>query len=412
VNAQQPMDDQQSTRRGQSAAPPRIRSGAARRFALLCPGVVMSFMMFSAVRVLGANPPPSTEPVSLLQQLSDDTQRVYSKVRIGIVRVRLPTPQWLEEINEQEKLLRKWGTQLSPEVRDQLLREQQNARTEEYRRVGVVPATQPMTTQATAAPAAPPTTQPGEVQFPKHTDEIPDRVLVAIGLLLDADGHVVVPLFVEKEAVGNTSLRVLMGDGRLTNAKFIGSDRKTNLTVFQLDDHSGTPVKLARTRPDDGQLTVVVAPEGGARLVVWTNLHPEPGLIVDPDGSIAGFGINGQFLGAASCKPIVDQIIATGEVHRAVLGVKVREIRKDDVLRQQTPALGVRPAIRVEEIDANSAAANGGLQVGDLILAVAGEPVGDGPTFAAVIATRSGKTKLQVLRGSESLNLTVELLPK
>jgi S1-C subfamily serine protease len=380
-------------------------------------GFLTALLLGAVIAFPGAvqaqTPPPSSQ--SLLEQLSNETQQMYQRVRVGIVRVQLPTPQWLEQINEQakeqKKFFHKWGTQLSPQVKEQLIREQQNAQAEAYRRLGTVAASQP-TTRTSSAPA----TQPlGELQFPGrlHPPEDPGNlVLVATGILMDNDGHVVVPLYVEREVVGKISLRVLMGDGKLTTAKFVGSDRKTNLTVLQLENRTGQPVALARSRPDDGVLTLVIASDGGARLVVWTNLHPEPGLIVMPDGSVAGFGFNGQFLGAAASKPIVDQIIATGEVHRAVLGVKVREIRKDDVLRQHVPALGNRSAIRVEEVDGDSAAARGGLRVGDLILTVAGQPVGDAPTFAAVIATRDGQTALQVLRGSDQLELTVDLQPK
>jgi hypothetical protein len=47
-----------------------------------------------------------------------------------------------------------------------------------------------------------------------------------------------------------------------------------------------------------------------------------------------------------------------------------------------------------------------------LILAVAGEPVGDPPAFAAVIAARSGQTAFTVLRGAETINLSIDLEPK
>jgi S1-C subfamily serine protease len=157
---------------------------------------------------------------------------------------------------------------------------------------------------------------------------------------------------------------------------------------------------------------MVMGADGGARLVIWTGQHPEPGLIVKPDGSIAGFGFNNGLLTAAACMPIAQQIIATGQVHRAVLGVWVREVPKDDALRQSTPALGTKPAIYIENVEANSAAQAGGLRTGDMILAVGGEQVGETETFAAVTATRSGKTDLQVLRDSAVLTLSVDLQPR
>lgn len=353
---------------------------------------------------------------SLLQQLSDDTQRVYEGVRVSLIRVQLPTPQWLERVNQQEKLLQDWGGQLTPDVREMIRREQARMHSEAYRRISLDgSATQPSAV-ATPATQAVPTAGAGAgtpgaggdraIAFP------PRLVLVVTGLLVDNDGHAVVPLYIERAAIGAAPLRVLMGDGSLTSAMFVGSDQKTKLTVVQLENHGGRPAVLAPRRPDEGVLSVVIAPEGGARLVVWTNLHPEPGLVVLSDGSVAGFSYNGTFLGAAACKPIVDQIITTGEVRRAVLGVKVREMVKDDPARAQLTPLGAKPALRVEEVENGSTAQRGGLRVGDLILAIAGEAVGDAPTFAAVIATRRGRTELQVLRASETVSLWVDLQPQ
>ena len=352
----------------------------------------------------------TTSP-TLLQQLSDQTQQLYDKVHLGVVRVQMPTPAWLEQVNEQKKLLDKWGGQLRPDVIQQLQQEQEKARTEQYRLIGAVapPQTNDVaTTQAVGA--VPNQIAPNQI----HTRPLPPGklVLVATGLLIDHDGYVVVPLYVDRPTIGNTPLMVRMGDGKLTTARFVGSDPMTKLTVIQLDNHNGTPATISRGRPEEGSLTLVMSADGGARLVVWTSQHPEPGLIVTPDGSVAGFGFNDRLLTAAACMPIVQQIIATGQVHRAVLGVWVREVPKDDALRQNSPVLGTKPAICIVNVEANSAAQAGGLRPGDLILAVGGEPVGETETFAAVTATRSGKTDLQVLRDSAMLTLSVDLQPR
>jgi S1-C subfamily serine protease len=106
---------------------------------------------------------------------------------------------------------------------------------------------------------------------------------------------------------------------------------------------------------------------------------------------------------------VVEQLIATGKVKRAVLGVTVREVQRGDPARDPSAALGNQPALRVEEVRPDSAAARAELHCDDLILAVDGEPVGDPAGFAAAIANRSGKTPLRVLRAGKRLDLTVEL---
>lgn len=352
---------------------------------------------------------------TVLEQLSQDTQHLYDKVHLSVVRVQLPTPQWLEQLNEQTKLLQKWRGQLNPDVVKQLQLEQEKARSAQYRNVGAVAGTQPSESPTTEAVAVPSTQTPNSgIQFPGRTPPsgAGGLVLVATGLLVNDRGYVVVPLYVDQPSIGNNPLKVLMGDGRLTTARYVGSDKFTNITVIQLENHNGQPAALSHGRPDDGSLALMISSDGSARLTVWSSQHPDPGLIVMTDGSIAGFGFNGGILTASTCKPIVDQIIAYGSVHRAVLGVRVREIRKDDVLRQSNDSLGLKPAIRVEAVDPQSAADVGGLRSGDLILAIGDEPVGETQTFAALIATRSGKTALHVLRDSTQITLTVDMQPK
>src|SRR5262245_13477218 len=92
--------------------------------------------LFIALTALLAPTVATAQQPSLLQQLSDDTQRVYGQVRMGMVQIALPTPPWLEQLNEQEKLLRKWGNQLTPEAMDALRHEQQRLMAEQVRRVG------------------------------------------------------------------------------------------------------------------------------------------------------------------------------------------------------------------------------------------------------------------------------------
>jgi hypothetical protein len=358
--------------------------------------------------------------VSLLQQLSDETQRVYGKARLGMVRVQLPTPQWLDQINqqirEQQELLRKWGDRLDPAVRQQIIDQMERQIQQVRTRQGTVPATQPAglsIAMIAATRASGSTTRPaGKDQSTEaHHPELGNLILVATGLLVDDDGHAAFPVFVDRRDVGDNMLPALTGDGRPTTAKFIGSDRLTNLTVLQLTKPSGQPTALGHSRPDDGVLTLVIAADSGARLVVWNNLHPEPGLAVLPDGSVAGFGFDGHFLSASTAKPIVDQLIVHHEIHRAVLGVVIQELQKDDPTRQTRENLGNKPAIHVMAVDPESVAFHAGMRPDDLILAVDGEMVGDAPTFAAVIATHSGSTVLRVLRGDREVDVTVVLKP-
>ncbi len=331
------------------------------------------FAALSSGRIALAQTQPSAPP-TLLEQLSAQTQKVYQDVHVGIVRVQVPPPPWLQQINNQRTLVNL---------------DEQRARAEKYRQAGLTASTQPA---------------PGNSNG--------DLALFVVGLVVDADGHVMVPAYVDPQTVGDSLMNVRMLDGALAKAKLVGSDQQTNITVLKLQDHTGKAVTLAAHGPEDGSLTVVVSADGGAHLSVWNSLHPDPGLIVLPDSSIAGFSANGQFLAAAKVGRIVDQIIANGHVRRAKLGVLVHTIRKDDPIWQEAPQLAARSAVLIEQVDPDTAAQHGGLRAGDLILAVDGKDVGDGPTLGALIADRSGQTNIQVLRGSDVLTLSVELHPQ
>ena len=145
------------------------------------------------------------------------------------------------------------------------------------------------------------------------------------------------------------------------------------------------------------------------RLGVWTGTADENAVLVDPRGNFSAIVRNGHALFPATYVPIVKQLIEGGPVKRAQLGALIHEVGSDDPIRPTLPALGSRPAARVEQVIANTAAEKAGLQVGDLILSLNDEPVEDVATFAAAIANCRGRTQLHILRAGEPQTISVEL---
>src|ERR1035438_9937581 len=89
---------------------------------LLTAAVGMAVVCFS--RHLRADPPASTQPaLTVLQELSNDTQRLYLQSRHSMVSVQLPTPQMVE----QKEFLQKWGSVMDPAVRAKIIEEQERA---------------------------------------------------------------------------------------------------------------------------------------------------------------------------------------------------------------------------------------------------------------------------------------------
>jgi S1-C subfamily serine protease len=267
-----------------------------------------------------------------------------------------------------------------------------------------------------------------------------------VGLLLDEQGHVLVPLYVERNELADQPIRLTSPGGELTTARFVGSDQQTNLTVLKLGTReapkpaaapggvpprdaqhaaAGKPLRLSTRKIEDGALVLYVATgDGSGRLGLWNggtggvSQAPTPrdfGIVVGIDGEVLGISRYGQFLSGSACQLIVNHLIRYGAVKRATLGVILAELEKDDALRQQQPSLlGDRPAVRVNQVMKGSPADKAGLRQGDLLLALAGDPdaVKNVPTIAAAIAAKNGQTPLRVLRGAEVIEVTVDLQQK
>jgi small nuclear ribonucleoprotein (snRNP)-like protein len=366
----------------------------------------------------------------MLQELNRETEALYREVGASLVRVQLPKPRWMNDyamapINRDR---------IDPEVRKRL---EQAGR--QPAGSGMTLVLRPASAASSTQPSETASTQPVKVEgqgtivfvpaqarTSESANQPKDAVLggrlqmdvntvVAftpnnVGLLLDDAGHVLVPLYVERETCGTAPVHVALSDGKVLDAKFVGSDRQTNLTLLQIEKPAGKPVQLSAKKLVEGSLVLFISTvDGSGRLGMWNGGQQDLGIIFTTDGGVAGIARYGQFLGGASCHLIAEQLIHFGAVRRATLGVIVSEIRKDDPLREQFPVLGSRTAMRIDEVIAHSAADKSGLKPGDLLLALAGEPVSDIPSLAAAIASRNGATELQVLRGSEVLKLNVDL---
>jgi hypothetical protein len=385
------------------------------------------------------------EPSPLLAQLNRETQSLYTNVQSGVVRLQMPAPRWLNEMAAADDPVRKWGTQLTPSVRDDLIRQRQLVEQGLYQSARrVIPATQPKGGEGesweigqyavngtiTAQSTGPNGTQAIQIRTGGGIDsngEIdqplgPTMSFLTvgsfapnnIGLVLDGQGHVLVPMYIEKETVGD-GVKASVGNGTIVNATFVSSDRQSNLSVLKLPESSGKPVKIANQRPAEGSLVMLLAPNAGtAKLILWAGDKSDlMGLVVSVDGAVGGFARgNGQFLPAGMCKPVADQLIQYGLIKRAKLGMEVLQVGPSDPTREQWQALGSRPALRVLDVANDSTAAKAGLKKGDVITTLAGLEVGDPTSLASVLAGRAGATPVKALRDGQPIDFKMELAPE
>lgn len=351
---------------------------------------------------------------TVIEQLSRDTEALYGKVRAGIVRVYVPPPSWALNLMGQDYTVKRWDLQIDTAVRDRL---REGSGTEPARRY----------LEATVqTPATQPTTKPidargyrlvarGDGSYDVVAESGDDKAVIdvgprSVGIAVDALGHVLLPYYIEGGDVGERSLTVATGDGGVVGAKFVGSDRQTGLTVLKVDRATQAVVPMTGRRPNDGALVLFLNLAGEfGRLQVWTGAQQDTGLVFAAGGELCGFVRQGQFLAAARCRPVVEQLIEYGKIKRPVLGVFLREILPADPIRRDTPALGSQPAVAVMKVIPNSAADRAGVRDGDLILSLGDELVGDPPSVAAALTTLRGPTPVKILRGTEIISVSVDL---
>ena len=400
----------------------------------------------TAAGVLGMSlaAPLPAETYPLLEEINRQTQSLYQDVQAGVVRVQLPVPRWVRDAAAKDDPTDKWDKVVDPKLKQNLERHREEL-LKTGRRLDVT-ITPSRSAGPATAPANPldsswkmiPSPDGKEIVLESRGDAGGGSAIVIhagsengaavapnlrlrpppgtfapnnIGLLLDEAGHMLIPLYIERETIGEAPVRIMIADAEST-ATFVGSDEKTNLSILKLSRPLGRPVKMSNARPGDGAMVMLLNPNNGSgRLALWTGGQRDYGVVVCMDGSVAGIVRFGQFLGGPACQPVIDQLIKLGKVERAILGVRLTEVHPEDPLRQRNLHLSDRPALAVDEVTPGSLAEAAGLKRGDFILALDHHPVGDLTTWAGLCA-RPAESKLTVLRGGKTVEVPINLQPQ
>jgi serine protease Do len=262
------------------------------------------------------------------------------------------------------------------------------------------------------------------------------------GFIVSSDGVILTNAHVVRDA---SEVTVKLQDRREFRAKVLGSDPKTDVAVLKIDARNLPVVPLGNTRnlqvgewvlaigsPYGLESTVtagVVSAKGrslpgdGGVPFIQTDVAVNPGNSGGPLFNTRGevVGINSQiysqtggYQGVSFAIPIdvaariKDQIVATGKVQHAKLGVVVQEVGQGvaDAFKLDT----VEGAL-VSSVERGGPGDKAGLKSGDVVRKVDGQPIvssGDLPAMMS-IARPGQKVTLEVWRDGKPMQLTATL---
>jgi serine protease Do len=273
------------------------------------------------------------------------------------------------------------------------------------------------------------------------------------GVIYRKDGYIITNNHVVQ---GAREVNVAFADGTTERAQVVGRDPDTDIAVVRVDRNNLPAAKF--TNSDTlvvGQLAVAVGSPSGfestvtsgvisglgrefppqlvagdptaARSLVdliQTDAAISPGssggALADRQGEIIGINVAylppaetgaeniGFAIPSETATSVADQLIATGKVHSAYLGVVTTDLSPEDAQRF---GLSVDSGAIVSQVEPGHAAAEAGVRRGDIIVALGDTPIAStGDLIGALRDYQPGDTaRLTVIRDGNRQTLDVRL---
>lgn len=238
-------------------------------------------------------------------------------------------------------------------------------------------------------------------------------------------------------------IKVLLPDGKSLAATIAGRDPGSDLAVLRLAEKALTPANTSE-HVQVGQLVLALGrPNSEGMQASWgiiTSIHgptrtfrggmldefirsettPYPGFsggpLINTEGEVLGLNTSGLTHGSSLTIPVkvawrvADALAKNGSVKRGYLGVRTQPVEIPETARQSLKR-EQEHGLLVLWLEEGGPAEKGGLFVGDILVAVSGQAVGDpDDLFSALTSETVGQSiALEVLRGGhpETVHVTV-----
>ncbi|OCT23999.1 serine peptidase [Pseudomonas putida] len=288
---------------------------------------------------------------------------------------------------------------------------------------------------------------PQQPRSPRGGDRQREAQSLGSGFIISSDGYVLTNNHVVADA---DEIIVRLSDRSELQAKLVGTDPRTDVALLKVDGKNLPTVKLGDSEKlkvgewvlaigspfgFDHSVTKGIVSAKGRTLpndtyvpFIQTDVAINPGNSGGPLFNMKGevVGINSQiftrsggFMGLSFAIPIdvaldvSNQLKKDGKVSRGWLGVVIQEVNKD---LAESFGLDKPAGALVAQVLENGPAAKGGLQVGDVILSMNGQPIvmsADLPHLVGGLKDGQ-KAKLEIIREGkrQTLDITVGALPE
>ena len=276
--------------------------------------------------------------------------------------------------------------------------------------------------------------QRGQGGTRKQQVQTPKKTATGSGVIISTDGYIVTNNHVVD---GADELTVTLNDNKESSARIIGTDKTTDLALIKIDAKNLPAIRIANSdNVKVGEWVLAIGnPLGlnntvtagiisakartlganGVESFIQTdaaiNAGNSGGALVNTNGELVGinamlYSQTGSYSGYGFAIPttMMNKVVADlkqyGTVQRAMIGISGRDVKTQvDIEKEQgkeATDYGTMEGIYVAEVVDNSAAAEAGIEKGDIITEVDGQKVTKFGDLSGIIAQKRPGDKISL----------------